>query len=127
MRISDWSSDVCSSDLVREAEGSLCEGALLETLSHLGGRAELARRARIGAGGHRRDDLPRTHHAARRYRAGCGLMEGAPTAAEPFAAVRVLVAIDDERGRVDREAPEGDQRSEQLERGLDRICPGRGE
>src|SRR3546814_8429749 len=70
MRISDWSSDVCSSDLVREAEGSLCEGALLETLSHLGGRAELARRARIGAGGHRRDDLPRTHLAARRYRAG---------------------------------------------------------
>src|SRR3546814_2036980 len=91
MRISDWSSDVCSSDLVREAEGSLCEGALLETLSHLGGRAELARRARIGAGGHRRDDLPRTHHAARRYRAGCGLMEGAPTAAELFAALRVLV------------------------------------
>src|SRR3546814_14388309 len=73
----------------------------------------------IGAGGHRRDDLPRTHHAARRYRAGCGLMEGAPTAAELFAALRVLVAIDDERGLFDREAPEGGYRSETLERGPD--------
>src|SRR3546814_5422905 len=107
MRISDWSSDVCSSDLVREAEGSLCEGALLETLSHLGGRAELARLARIGAGGHRRDDLPRTHHAARRYRAGCGLMEGAPTAAELFAALRVPAASAAVRGLSDSEAPGG--------------------
>src|SRR3546814_14687824 len=107
MRISDWSSDVCSSDLVREAEGSLCEGALLETLSHLGGRAELARRARIGAGGHRRDDQPRTHHAARRYRAGCGRMEGAPTRAHLFAALRVPVALDAASGRCDPQGAQG--------------------
>lgn len=46
-------------------------------------------------------------------------MEGAPTAAELFAALRVLVAIDDERGVFDREAPEGSYRSETLERALD--------
>src|SRR3546814_17425545 len=70
----------------------------------------------MGACGNHRDDLPRTHHAARRYRAGCGLMEGAPTAAELFAALRVLVAIDDERGLFAREAPAGGYRSETLAR-----------
>ena len=48
-------------------------------------------------------------------------MAGPPTAAELFAALRVLVAIDDERGLFDREAPEGGYRSETLERALDVI------
>jgi len=48
-------------------------------------------------------------------------MEGAPTAAELFAALRVLVAIDEERGLFDREAPEGGYRSETLERALDVV------
>ena len=48
-------------------------------------------------------------------------MAAPPTAAELFAALRVLVASDDERGLFDREAPEGGYRTEALERALDVI------
>lgn len=45
-------------------------------------------------------------------------MAGAPGAAELFAALQILVAIDDERGLFDRGAEEGGYRSEELERAL---------
>ncbi|MHA4838157.1 hypothetical protein [Sphingopyxis sp. MSC1_008] len=45
-------------------------------------------------------------------------MEGRPTAAELFEALRLLVAIDEGRGLFDRGAEEGGYRSEELERAL---------
>ena len=44
-----------------------------------------------------------------------------PSASDLFAALRVLVAIDEERGLFDREADEGGYRSEAPERALDII------
>lgn len=45
-------------------------------------------------------------------------MASPPSAPELFAALQILVAIDDERGLFDRGAEEGGYRSEELERAL---------
>ncbi|MGB3846152.1 MAG: hypothetical protein WA940_09820 [Sphingopyxis sp.] len=44
-----------------------------------------------------------------------------PSAAELFAALRILVLIDEERGLFDRGAEEGGYRSEELEKALEVV------
>lgn len=48
-------------------------------------------------------------------------MAEAPRASELYAALAILIAIDDERGLFDRGAEEGGYRSEELEKALDVV------
>src|SRR3546814_1255734 len=70
MRISDWSSDVCSSDLDRRAFGNRdAVGALIESLGLAAGRQRLG----LGKGREAVDRLRGVEAAGQHHRAGAGL------------------------------------------------------
>src|SRR3546814_15361417 len=72
MRISDWSSDVCSSDLIVDGFGGQCLGARLAAVHLLGALDDVEQRGVFRAGLRRQDAPPGVHEVLGGHRRAIG-------------------------------------------------------